>query len=91
MPASMHNTAADLLAKTVVELRKQAGMNQRDLATALGREQNYVARIETGQRRLDLIEWVQLLRVLRVDPQHEIVQILRQVLPLVAKVKPKKS
>jgi transcriptional regulator with XRE-family HTH domain len=87
MPASMHNSAADLLAKTVVELRKNAGLNQRELATALGREQNYVARIETGQRRVDLIEWIQLLRALGVEPDREIARIIRELLPLVAKSK----
>jgi transcriptional regulator with XRE-family HTH domain len=83
----MHNPAADLLANTVVELRKRAGMSQRELAAALGREQNYVARIETGQRRLDLIEWVQVLRALGADPEKEIACIVKQVLPLVAKAK----
>ena len=83
----MHNPATDLLAKVVVDLRKEAGMNQRQLAATLGREQNYVARIETGQRRLDLIEWVQVLRALGVDPEKEITGIVRQVSPLAPKAK----
>lgn len=83
----MHNPAADLLAKIVVELRKNAGLNQRELAAALGREQNYVARIETGQRRLDVIEWIQILRVLGVDPEEQIAAVVKQVLPLVARTK----
>jgi transcriptional regulator with XRE-family HTH domain len=87
MPASMHNPAADFLAKTVVDMRKNAVLNQRELATLLGREQNYVARIETGQRRLDLIEWIQLLRALGVEPDREIPRIIRELLPVVAKPK----
>jgi transcriptional regulator with XRE-family HTH domain len=87
MPASMHNPAADLLAKTVVELRTAAGLNQRQLAAALAREQNYVARIETGQRRVDLIEWIQILRVLSADPERELARIVRQVSSLVSKPK----
>lgn len=87
MPASMHNPAADLLAKTVAELRRKAGMNQRQLAAALGREQSYVGRIETGQRRVDLIEWVQILRVLTVDPERELAWIIREVLPMVSRTK----
>jgi transcriptional regulator with XRE-family HTH domain len=69
----------------VVELRKSAGISQRELAAALGREPNFVARIETGQRRLDLIEWVQVLRALGADPEKEIAGIVRQVSPLKAK------
>ena len=83
----MHNPAADLLAKVVVEMRKKAGMNQRELAAALGREQNFVARIETGQRRLDLVEWIQILRAFGVDPKLELSRITNEVLPLVAKTK----
>lgn len=83
----MHNAAADLLAKTVAELRKTAGMNQRQLAEALGREQNFVARIETGQRRLDLIEWVQLCRACGIDPEAQISRAVRAVQPLIAKPK----
>ncbi len=72
-------------ANMVVELRKSAGISQRELAAALGREPNFVARIETGQRRLDLIEWVQVLRALGADPEKEIAGIVRQVSPLKAK------
>lgn len=89
MPASMHNPAADLLARRVVELRRAAGMNQRQLATALGREQSYIGRIETGQRRLDLIEWIQLLRALKTDPERELTRIVRQVMPLTSLPKPR--
>jgi transcriptional regulator with XRE-family HTH domain len=87
MPASMHTSAADLLAKRVVELRQSVGMNQRQLAAALDREQSFIGRVETGQRRLDLIEWIQLLRVLGADPEQEIAWIVRQVMPLVPKRK----
>lgn len=87
MPASMHNPAADLLARTVAELRQKAGMNQRQLAAALGREQSYVGRIETGQRRVDLIEWVQILRVLSAEPERELSRIVRQILPMVSRPK----
>jgi len=64
-------------------------MNQRELAAALGREQNYVARIETGQRRVDLIEWIQLLRALGVDPDKEIMALVRRIAPLVPKRSPR--
>jgi transcriptional regulator with XRE-family HTH domain len=79
MVASMFTAAADLLAAAVVELRKKAGMTQRQLADALGREQNMVARIETGQRRVDLVEWVGICRACRVDPEVEIAKMVRQI------------
>ena len=83
MTSSMHNSASDLLAKTVIELRKSAGLNQRELAAALGREHSYIGRIETGQRRIDLVEWVQILRALKVEPEQGIAKIVSRLLPMV--------
>ena len=60
-------------------------MNQRQLAAALGREQSYIGRIETGQRRVDLIEWIQILRALGANPEREIVRMVREVTPLVSR------
>jgi hypothetical protein len=48
-----------------------------------GREHNYIARIETGQRRLDLVELVQLCRACNADPEHQIARITRGILSLV--------
>jgi len=36
--------------------RKQAKLSQYDVAAALGRHQSFVSKIETGERRLDVIE-----------------------------------
>jgi transcriptional regulator with XRE-family HTH domain len=83
MPASMHTAAADALARAVVALRKGAGLTQRQLAAAVGREQSYVARIEQGQRRVDLIEWVEICRAVGVDPQAEVGRIVGDVVPLI--------
>ena len=51
MVASMFTAASDALAAAVVELRKRAGFTQRQLADAVGREQSFIGRIETRQRR----------------------------------------
>ena len=56
MVDSMFTQGYRQIVASVVAMRKQAGLSQRQLAEALGREQNLVARIETGQRRVDIIE-----------------------------------
>lgn len=71
------------IASYVVAMRKKKGWNQRQLAEALGREQNYVARVETGQRRLDLVEWITLCHACGVDPAKETAKLLKQVTPMV--------
>jgi transcriptional regulator with XRE-family HTH domain len=83
MVASMFTAASDALAAAVVELRKRAGLTQRQLAEALGREQNLVARIETGQRRVDLVEWVGICRACEANPEVEISKLVRRILALV--------
>ena len=47
--------------------RHAAGMSQTDLAKALGEYQSFVARMESGQRRVDVIEYENLARILDFD------------------------
>ena len=59
-----HRVLCDLL----VESREHAGLTQRDLAARLKRPHSYVAKIEGGERRLDVIEFIEVARALEVDP-----------------------
>lgn len=47
---------------------RQAGLTQRDLAERLGKPPSFVAKIETGERRLDLVEFVAIARALNLSP-----------------------
>ena len=47
--------------------RHAAGMSQTDLAKALGEYQSFVARMESGQRRVDVIEYEKLAHILNFD------------------------
>ncbi len=51
-------------------------MTQRDLALALDREHGMVARIELGERRVDIIEVFELFEALGVDPGHQIMALM---------------
>lgn len=53
-------------------------MTQRDLAKAIGREHAMIARIELGERRVDLIEAYQIFKVLGVDPVKEAASVMRK-------------
>ncbi len=46
--------------------RRKRGVTQSQLAERLGRPQSYVAKIEKGERRLDLIEFLGVAKALRV-------------------------
>ena len=52
----------------LIERREAAGMTQAQLAERLGEYQSFVARLESGQRRVDVIEFIELGRILGFDP-----------------------
>ncbi len=53
-------------------------MTQRDLATALGREHGMVARIELGERRVDIIESFDVFEALGADPAEETLELMKK-------------
>jgi transcriptional regulator with XRE-family HTH domain len=52
----------------LVDERKAANLTQKDLAIRLNRPQSFVSKYERGERRLDVIEFVEVARSLRIDP-----------------------
>ena len=51
----------------LVQARKTAGLSQAELAALLSQPQSFISKYETGERRLDLIEFLEIARVLQVD------------------------
>ena len=51
----------------LVEARKAATLSQADLANRLSRPQSFVSKYERGERRLDLVEFLDIARVLDLD------------------------
>jgi transcriptional regulator with XRE-family HTH domain len=56
-----------MLISIIKSKRETAGLTQAELAEALGEYQSYVARLESGQRRVDIIELVDLASILKFD------------------------
>ena len=56
-----------LLIGKLVDARKAAGLSQDALAEKLGRHQQFVSRYEIGERRLDVVEFVDIARTLGCD------------------------
>ena len=51
-------------------------MTQRDLAAAVGREHGMIARIELGERRVDMMEAFQLFTALGAKPEIEAAAVM---------------
>lgn len=57
----------------LIERREAAGMTQAQLAERLGEYQSFVARLESGQRRVDVVELIELGVILHFDPVDAII------------------
>jgi len=49
------------------QARKDAGLTQVKLAERLRKPQSYVSKYESGERRLDVLELLEVLKVLKAD------------------------
>lgn len=56
MKKKLYIAQRDRLVALLREMRLEAGLTQTDLATRVEKDQAYVSRYESGQRRLDVLE-----------------------------------
>ena len=66
------------LRKVLVQARHDAGLTQVALAKKLGRPQSFVSKFERGERRLDVLEFLEVARALGLDPAHTIADLERR-------------
>jgi transcriptional regulator with XRE-family HTH domain len=60
----------------LVEARKGAELSQEELARRLRRSQSFIAKIEVGERRLDVLEFIEIARALNRDPSELLSHVL---------------
>jgi transcriptional regulator with XRE-family HTH domain len=59
----------------LIAKREAAGLTQVQLAEALGEYQSFVARLESGQRRVDVIELIELARIIGFDASQAVTAV----------------
>ena len=64
----------------LVRLRQEKGITQTQLAEKLKRPQSFVSKYESGERRLDLIEFLEIAKALQIDP-HSIIDDIERGSP----------
>lgn len=69
MTRSVFLQSYGVLTQCLVEARVAKGVTQIELAELLGRPQSFVSKVEGGDRRLDVIEFLQIITALNVDPE----------------------
>lgn len=76
MPKTLRSPRQKRLIELLVTHRKAAGLSQAALAEALGRYQSVIAAIESGSRRVDVIELLDIADIVGFDV-HELIDTLR--------------
>jgi transcriptional regulator with XRE-family HTH domain len=64
------------LCAVLVEARKGAGISQQELARRLKRSQSFIAKIEVGERRIDVVEFIEVARALGREPTELLARAL---------------
>jgi transcriptional regulator with XRE-family HTH domain len=76
MPRSIFSAKYTRFREMLVAARRASGMTQVDLAVRLGRKQSYVSKFERGERRLDIVEFLEVAEVLGIDVLRFVEQLL---------------
>jgi ribosome-binding protein aMBF1 (putative translation factor) len=75
MSSTLQSPRHEALRVLIVESRERAGLTQADVAKRLKRYQSFVARVESGQRRIDVVEFLDLAEAIGFDPRDAIRQL----------------
>lgn len=81
MTKTIRSSGHEALREALIAARKAAGMTQKELALELRCHQSFIARLESGQRRIDAIELIVLSRALKVDAAQLLSQAERATKP----------
>ena len=68
MPKSQFTEGYKAFIALLIQARKQAGLTQVQLGARIGRKQTHISIIETGVRRIDVIEFTALAQAMGHDP-----------------------
>jgi transcriptional regulator with XRE-family HTH domain len=59
----------DALLQRLIKAREEAGLSQREVSEQMGMAHSFLSKCETGDRRIDLMEFLQLARLYGRSPQ----------------------
>ncbi len=69
----------DVLRELIVRWRAEAGLSQRELSAKLRRPHNYIVKLETGSRGLEVVELIDIIRALGKDVPTAFSQIASEM------------
>ncbi len=82
MPTIRRTPRHDLLREILVARRDAIGMTQLELATRMQRPQSFVSKVEHGERRLDVIEFLEIAAALGSPAEDILAELARREAPV---------
>ena len=70
MAKGIHDSRYRWMVEQLAQERRNKGLTQEAVAALLSKPQQYVSRYETGERRLDIIEYLDAAAALGIDGLH---------------------
>lgn len=67
MPSALYSERSQRFRAFLIDRRKDAGLTQAIVAKRLSKPQSYVAKYERGERRLDVVEFMEVAEAIGFD------------------------
>ena len=75
---SLHSPQHKAFCDLLIAARRKAGLTQQVVAKRLKRPQSFVAKVEGGERRLDILEFLDFSRAIEADPLKIVRALLKE-------------
>jgi transcriptional regulator with XRE-family HTH domain len=89
LPKSLYTPAYDRFLAELRKARTAAGLTQVEASDRLGRPQSFISNCESGERRVDLVEFLAFCRLYGIDP-CKVIHAVDEHVPM-SKAKPGKK
>jgi len=74
---SIYSTESTALRTFLKERREELGLSMREFSEEVDLHHSIIGKIETGDRRLDVVEFIQYCKALEVEPQKVIELVIK--------------
>ncbi len=79
MVRSVFSPAYEHFRRLLIDARKEAKYTQAALAARLGRPQSFVSKYEQGERRIDVVEFLEIAEAVGINPTTFISRLRRSL------------
>lgn len=77
--ASVFPQAYQTFVRELKKARESNGLTQDDITETLGLYKTFMSKVESGERRVDVVELISICRVMGIDPGEFVSRVSRQI------------